>query len=344
MEELPAIVGDAKTLGEFITYETDDYTISKAGLTSDGTVCFSAPGEEELGVVYFLSYAGASGTAYHRTEGRAAQSSLVASCESKGIEVVTDQFERENTIIFSVCAADCPLVSKNLPITLREFRSPNEFFNNQDRQEAYLAFLNRCDYQGLLDYLRSFSDNTNIESNDVVNLLMDYCNQIIPLMDNCSISFDPFESVANIVYLGVEDIDYNICVVPIMTTGSTFSGATVDYKLGFIKDDWLFFNSIIAIAGDERGEMRVKSYNVTRDVLGAGQISEYVFEDATSFVKAITEAGEIQSGSIRFENTDSHKTYDHEFTDQELSAIYTIEQIELLHSKLYRALDTWESK
>ena len=71
LEEMVELVSPAKEIKTFTTYNTEKFTISKAGTTSDGVVCFSLPEKNELSVVYFLSYAEAS-SAYHRTEAKQA--------------------------------------------------------------------------------------------------------------------------------------------------------------------------------------------------------------------------------------------------------------------------------
>ena len=60
LEEMVDLISPAKEIKTFTTYDTEEFTISKAGTTSDGVVCFSLPEKNELSVVYFLSYAEAS--------------------------------------------------------------------------------------------------------------------------------------------------------------------------------------------------------------------------------------------------------------------------------------------
>ena len=114
----------------------------------------------------------------------------------------------------------------------------------------------------------------------------------------------------------------------------------IEYKLGFQKNDWLFFDTITAVAGEAKNSCTYKSDEVNSDVLSGGKISESIYTSGFNLVFA--EANEQNEGIIRFENSSTKEVIDHEITEDELNAIETLEQIKALHDKLFYAAKSWE--
>ena len=338
LEEMVDLISPAKEIKTFTTYDTEEFTISKAGTTSDGVVCFSLPEKNELSVVYFLSYAEAS-SAYHRTEAKEAQKILEQYCSDNGISILSGNKQIDNTMVYYVEAEDCELAGNELPITLKEFRADNEFFSDVDRINKYYGLLMTCGYEELYLLLEEYLAGDDITDVDNLKELKTCISELIELMPSCVITEDSIEGNAKIQCKDALDISAKQCVIPILET-SKYTGAMIEYKLGFQKNDWLFFDTITAVAGESKNSCTYKSYEVNSDVLSGGKISEYIYTSGFNLVFA--EANEQNAGIIRFENTSTKEVIDHEITEDELNAIETLEQIKALHDKLFYAAKSWE--
>ena len=338
LEEMVDLVSSAKKIKTFTSYDAETFTISKAGTTSDGVVCFSLPENNELSIVYFLSYAGSS-SAYHRTEAKEAQKILKQYCEDNGISILTGNKQIDNTMVYYVEAGDCELAGNELPITLKEFRADNEFFSDVDRINKYYGLLMTCGYEELYSLLEEYLADDDITGVDDIKELETCLSELIELTSSCVVTEDSIEGKAKIQYKDALDISAKQCVIPILET-SKYTGAMIEYKLGFQKNDWLFFDTITAVAGESKNSCTYKSYEVNSDVLSGGKISEYIYSSGFNLVFA--EANEQNAGKIRFENTSTKEVLDHEITAEELNAIRTLEQIKTLHDKLFYAAKSWE--
>lgn len=338
LEKMVDLVSTAKEIKNFTTYDAEEFTISKAGTTSDGVVCFTLPEKNELSVVYFLSYAGSS-SAYHRTEAKEAQKILEQYCADNDISILSGNKQIDNTMVYYVEAEDCELAGNELPITLKEFREDNEFFADDDRISKYYGLLMNCRYEELYSMLEEYLAGDDITGIDDIKELEACLSELIELASSCVVTKDSIEGNAKIQYKDALDISAKQCVIPILET-SKYTGAMIEYKLGFQKNDWLFFDTITAVAGESKNSCTYKSYEVNSDVLSGGKISEYIYSSGFNLVFA--EANEQNAGKIRFENTSTKEVLDHEITAEELNAIRTLEQIKTLHDKLFYAAKSWE--
>lgn len=338
LEEMVELVSPVKEIKAFTTYDAEEFTISKAGTTSDGVVCFSLPENKELSVVYFLSYAGAS-SAYHRTEAKEAQKILKQYCEDNGISVLSGNKQIDNSMVFYIEAEDCELAGNELPITLKEFRADNEFFADDDRINKYYGLLMTCGYEELYSLMEEYLARDDIIGIDDIKDLEACLSELIELTSSCVITEDSIEGNAKIQYKDALDISAKQCVIPILET-SKYTGAMIEYKLGFQKNNWLFFDKITAVAGESKNSCTYKSYEVNSDVLSGDKISEYIYSSGFNLVFA--EANKQNAGTIRFENTSTKEVLDHDITAEELNAIRTLEQIKTLHDKLFYAAKSWE--
>ena len=335
--ELITLIEPVQELHTIATYKTDDFTISKEGSDFWGTVCFALPGNSELSTILFLSDDNASSSSYPRKAATGSLEAVENFCNEKGIEVNTSEHICDSTLVLSITARDCPLQVENLPISVREYRPDNEFLANDERRDTCRKLLKECKYTELYNYISEFTENSTVSENDIVQKLHSIAESLSEFEGKCDISTDNIENKTTVYYKGIRDISKDINVIPFLTTSDWVGGISLEYKLGFKQNGWLFFDEITVANGVSDPEKNNYPYDVNRDVISGSAIQEYVYSyiDIASFVGE----GDV---TIRFSNTETKENIDHILTEAEKEAITTLNQIKKLHSDFFFSVSGWE--
>ncbi|MEG0913503.1 MAG: hypothetical protein RSG53_07830 [Oscillospiraceae bacterium] len=340
VDDINNITEGVSEYNNFVSYKTDLFRIYRCGSKWNGAVCFFSPKEEDISVILFLAYEGASRSSIQTQSAIKSQKAVMQFCDEHGIAYVSSEQISDSTLIFGVWAKDSPLSQEQLPISVSEFRSPTEFFASEERRNAYLSFLNAFDYEGLNTYISDFVSNNEISINDNIQTFQELLPELIKLKSLCDIRTNEFEGNAVLYYHGVEDVGNEICIVPFLETNS-HTGIGEDCILGFIRNDWLFFDKVsVKGGGSEISSSTYQSYDVNRDVLSGSLIIECVGV-GSQFSKEFGSAIEAEKGMVRFENTETEKVVDHSITSIELEAMRTIRRIDEIHTSLYYACENW---
>lgn len=257
---------------------------------------------------------------------------MVSYFESCGVDTRTAEWiDEENHVnVFCVSAKDSEFADDTLPVMLRDIRSENEFFSDEMRREEYSAYLEKCDYQGLVSYLEEYIENRQVDKNDVVEEVLETAKTILPVLsESCIVETDEFDNSTSIRYAMLDtDISEDTCIIPKMIL--VYSRPTVECILGFMKSDWLFFDSISVLGGEEQKNAGFNTSKIFRDVISGSVVKESVFSSGV-FDSAFNAAVMCGEGKIRFENSDKQENYEHTLTSTELEALKTIYQVYGVH-------------
>lgn len=336
LDEILPVLEKANVLGDFVTYETSEYTVHRTGYGTDGALLFSSPGSEKIEAAFFLAYSRASRQADDTEAAIYAQDLLCEFCEVNGIEYKALEIEREPYLVFEVYALDSTL--DNLPLSIRQLRSENEFFSNEERANTFRNFMYSCKYQELRDYVEEFIAEGQCPDNDVSYNLVAKLDELIPVMENCRVEADNVEKTAKIFYKDVTDITRKINVLPVIEVHEY--GASLDVTVGFIRNDWLFFDMVyFASAMTETEKFSLGS--TTTAVLSGGSVYEgdSIGGSAQNALMAICNNDDPV---IRFENSDAKEHMDHKLTDKEIEALKQLQYIRDLHDEIWDSLSKWE--
>lgn len=200
-----------------------------------------------------------------------------------------------------------------------------------------MQLLEQCRYSELCDYISSFVKNNDVSENDIAPNLLDLAQSLSDLESQCEVVTDNVENKTIVYYPEVKDIDSKINVVPFLETSQW--GISMEYKIGFRKNGWLFFDKISLASNNlDTKDTTFKSYDVIRDALSGSTIQEYVY----SAINVATFA-EDEGAMVRFTNSETRETLDHTLTDSEITAISVLSQVKDLHSRFYYSVDSWEN-
>lgn len=326
------------TFNDFITYTTDEFIVSKEK-DSYGTMCFVEPGNSEIGMVYFL--ANNNGAQQHKNKVAQKRTAVADYCDKNGIDYITGEFVEGDVMLAVIAAKDCKLYDDLPSSSIQDLRDDSEFFADETRREQFSQFLRNLDYAGLAVYLDDFIATHEITENDCVQQLKEDTEILSQLLSGCVVQKDEFEGTAQIYYSGIQNLNYNTCIVPYGKTSSTSESLSFYCTTGIVQYDWLFFDHLALKGANDIIEKSNPSYDsVTRDVLENGNITEWL--DMSSWKKGFETVIEENTGTIRFENTESGETVDHILTSEEISALSTILQIYTYHSAIAQELFLWE--
>lgn len=197
-----------------------------------------------------------------------------------------------------------------------DFSKTSDFFSDSERTENFRRLMTAGKYQELNNYINSYIESNSIKEDDSAFELLESLSPIIENVDKLNIFYDEFDDSKTIFALGITDISSNCYFVPYIST------IDVEVKMGFIKDDWLFFNSV-SIKTDS--DIFSHSSDTVRDVLSGGVIKEY--QDTRLYDTDREHIANTSSATIRFENTSTKETLDHVLTENELNSFKILHKV-----------------
>lgn len=201
---------------------------------------------------------------------------------------------------------------------------------SQNELETCQTYLTTCQYSELSEYLLGLLENEDLAESALLTDILSDCSSLEELSPKCDIQIDSIEKETTVYYKGLTEIGRTICVVPYASATSKYS-TSPNYQLGFIKSGWLFFDEVIVTSDNvDSKSMSCNYYDTIHDVLSGGTISEYVYSGYLNIAPFAADSNPV----IRFKNSDTKETYDHQLTDLEIEAIATISEFAKLHSSL----------
>lgn len=241
-----------------------------------------------------------------------------------------------NSSLFKMLEMDDPTIAPTQPEAENPVNTA-DFFGDPERQAKYQEYFQSYQLGELLEYVNAYIDENGPQKSDSAYKILDILgDEIVNICEKCTISYDSFEETYTAYYSGVEEISTSVCIVP-RTSGS-------DYRVfaGFQKDDWLFFDriSIKLSESDDTLRQSFDSWDVETDVINGG-IEEYALldigeDDAELF-------GTSQDVIIRFENSETDETFDHELSESERMAVYGLYEIRDAYVDLSNLLYRWNN-
>ena len=339
LEEFGDLIGSAQTIDRFVTYETSDFTIHREGSGSYGILCFSSPGSTEIEVAIFLAYSGASRTSAQTKAAIESQNVLIEYCKANSIPYLEKESEVKDKLVFMVAAKDSSLIGQSLPLSVQKFRSSNEFLSDPKRLEKCKLLLKEFRYAELLVFIDEFAENNDVLSNDIIFDLQKEVSCLVDLVTECEIIRDDVEDIAHCYSSNIRCISEECCVVPYLSTSNY--GISIEFQLGFIRDGWLFFDTlIVSNSNGETDAAELQSHDVVRDIIRGSLIQESI--TTSRFRSSFSPESEDEIVTLRFKCSDSGEYFDHVLTSDETTAVKILTEINALHSSIYYAIDNWE--
>lgn len=205
----------------------------------------------------------------------------------------------------------------------------------EEQSNACDSLLESCKYNELHEYILGLIADGTLQEDGSSSELLGWLEQLEEISKKCEIVSDAFEKKTTVYYPGAKEISNQINVVPILQIGEY--GASIEYELGFKRNDWLFFDEISITSQNKETETKsFNSYDINRGVIASG-IKESVFSIFPNAAKFIDDENII----IRFSNTGKRENVDHQLTDLEIAAISTLVGFRDLHGKVDGRLWTY---
>lgn len=207
-----------------------------------------------------------------------------------------------------------------------------DFFSSTDRQNYYTELFKSYQYTNLVQYVNDYIDQNDVTPLDTAYKILDLITPLQGYESSWIISHDDFDDTYSVTFSGASEIS-NSC-----SLSASVKSTASDLKLGFIRNDWLFFDHIeISVDG-------VKCYSIyvgndtVKDVLSGSAIREYAFcSIPEDIVKQIHDG---QNVIMRFINDETHEYLDHTMTTAEKDALYCAFYLQInnrdLDNLLYR--------
>lgn len=151
-------------------------------------------------------------------------------------------------------------------------------------------------------------------------------NKKAQLLAKLNSNYDDMKNTTYISPKGIDSVSTTIHMAPyISTTGST---KTLFIDLGFIKNDWIFFEQIIFNVDGDLTTIDVQYNDVLRDVIGGGYIREYIplresnYSNIYKLIEKIINGKEVK---VRF--TGEQYYIDYVITDKEKAGLRDIYEL-----------------
>ncbi len=212
----------------------------------------------------------------------------------------------------------------------------NDFLSVEENQNAYKEYINKGEYANLYSLLRQHLESDNISKNDSAYKAVEILDTINPYLDAVNIEYDEIDKMGTIKYKSVEDISSEIHIVPIAYTNSS----ELDVTIGFVKSDWLFFDSAIVTGKERNCNISVALKQKIEDVLDGGTIKE----SSTNPIKAedLLDISENDKSVIRFTNSNKNQSLDYPLSKSETDAASVIAKFGTANKELYDLLSDYK--
>lgn len=203
--------------------------------------------------------------------------------------------------------------------TIRPYVPENDFLSDETVRTTVNDCLYSYDFDQIASLAQNYIDQQNPAETDTAFAILDYAQQGQQILPNCTIVTDDFEDEST-AYGAVQDISSSVNFVPYIEDSIT--STSIHVKVGFVKNDWLFMESMkIKVGEDDYISKYFDYFDVDRDTLGGSSIQEEM--DCTISLEDVETLLAATDPVIRFEGQDG-ATYDHQMTSEELSSLQTI--------------------
>ncbi len=318
----------------YYTYEinTDDFNAAKISGENIDAVTFSKDESDNLFAVLFYTY----NRAYK--DSSKYQSTVEAYdwlCEYLDESTYrTDKYEQDDNDIFYVIATGNDIDPETLPVSFKEYKNPDDFFNDDERAQTYENLLVQGDYSGLYDYMADYEKDHDRGEDRSLDESLNALNEILAISEGkVQVEYDKYENESTVYYSGVTDISQDCNIIPLYKTGSY--GSTFKCRYGFAGKDWIFFETVY-FAGDgmEPESIHFDLTDLKRDVI---QSTGTVLESAEYAPPVEWKSGIIDRG-IGFEPSiklKGEKEVEYILDEKDIEAFTLLSKMESLHSTLY---------
>ena len=220
--------------------------------------------------------------------------------------------------------------------SIRPYVPENDFLSDETVRTTVNDSLYSYDFDQIASLAQSYIDQQNPAETDTAFAILDYAQQGQQILPNCTIVTDDFEDEST-AYGTVQDISSSVSFVPYIENSIT--STSIHVKVGFVKEDWLFMESMKIKVGEDDYISKYFDYlDVDRDTLGGSTIQEEM--DCTIPLEDVEKLLAAADPVMRFEGQDGD-TYDHQMTAEELSSLQTIYDLSNRLDDIRNVLNQW---
>ena len=201
----------------------------------------------------------------------------------------------------------------------------SDFLADPERYDYTKKLYNSIKVRELYNYVYSYIAIVNPDESDSAYQIMNMLDEAKDAIEAMDEQIDSFDGSRSFTLCGVDEISEKYSVVPYYTESEWLM-----VRVGFIAEDWVFFDKIAFSVDGEvvRSCVNSKNDKTYRDVIKGGHVREYDRHAADFLSK--DEVVKIKNGDkviVRFSNTDTKKYFDHELLPEEKDALYYQQQL-----------------
>ena len=189
-----------------------------------------------------------------------------------------------------------------------------DFFDDLSRQEKYTELYTSYQYKALYDYVQDYLSSNDAAATDSAQEIISLIEPLLPYENKWVVTYDEFDNRYTAAFSGAQELSESCAVVP------TVKGTGTEIKLGFVKQGWLFFDQYEIRADGEYIKSGSVKFDTVCDVLSGHMIREYAQIGISD--DKIDQMHNADKVIVRFSNEKSQETLDHNFTQDELDALY----------------------
>ncbi len=257
--------------------------------------------------------------------GNAAESSVTnmssASTSTSSLMISSTTFESETSseITPSETSMQVSLTTVSEPTSSTHADEPEpastNFFSDRKNRLLYDELYKSYRYSELKNLVQTYINTNKVANDDVAYTILEYIDLVIPFESEWNIFFDEFDNKYELTFNEAMEISSSNSV------SVSLKGTNLDIKVGFRKNEWLFFDEIaLSIDGKKEYSASVKNYNRTDNVISGNTIEEYC--SCSFYDNALESVGKSETVILRFSNKKSGEIYDHTLSQSEKDALY----------------------
>lgn len=206
-----------------------------------------------------------------------------------------------------------------------------DFFSDSAREESAQQLYNSIRFTELETLVEAYIDSERPGQEDSAYAILDILESGKEAIDAIAENIDSFDNSRSFTLDGVTSLEDGYCIVPCYDANYWLHAI-----VGFIADDWVFFDRIaISADGELVYEADFDSDETVTDVLNGGTVTEWAIVPI-DFISSdeLEQICSSEKAIIRFQNTKKEAKFDHLLAEEEKSSLKHCYQLMNMRSML----------
>jgi hypothetical protein len=221
---------------------------------------------------------------------------------------------------------------------------PTQMLYNSELRTQLIAFVSGLDFIGIIEMFDQYLEDVQADDGDIAHEVRELAIRANEILNNMYIHVDDFDGQITVYYPGVRAITQSINKVPYIRPAratSTGANATLFLRMGFQRNNWLFFDRTSLRLSDDSFIHHNNTFFDRQTEILRGGIQEEVVRDwglvnwNSGYIRRRINYMDVDYNHVlRFTNRDDDTHHDVTLSNVEINAVRNILELFQLMGRL----------